>query len=569
MGSVASAVTDVVGGAVDAVGDAVEDVGQTIVEDVLEPVVKTVEATVEGAMKDPIGTAVKIAAYTTMNPAIIAAANAAVAVAHGADLGEAALAAGKGYVAGLVGAEVTSGLSPEFAELAKSGDLSASQAANLARVAGNVASTTVSGGDPLQALIGGGIGAGTSALTSEIPGFSDMSRYQQQAVSSAITKTLQGKDPTQGLLNEAIASGISAAQNYSSAPSDELMDQTIPEPTPLPAPLPAPSPSPSSELVDQTTSQLDQVIAQAPVYEDFDYAPQPSAPDGIAPSTDLLGNLQYQNPNIQTQDQSTAEAGGGYYDEITGKWIPSEYGQLRGPLDNTSGSNYESMEGYTSKDGVVTSPDGTVTDLSYLSSSYTPMDTSKDTDFGAMARKLLSAGSKASSLGAGALGIGAFGSLLDGEDGLVYTQEPNQNQSVSYNPITGTVRDGIAYGLDQLGTRFETKAAQGGIMSLAQGGQIPSLGGYAAGGNPRLLKGPGDGMSDNIPATIAGKQPARLADGEFVIPADVVSHLGNGSTEAGANVLYQMMERVRKARTGNPKQGKQINPEKFVPRKGK
>jgi hypothetical protein len=88
------------------------------------------------------------------------------------------------------------------------------------------------------------------------------------------------------------------------------------------------------------------------------------------------------------------------------------------------------------------------------------------------------------------------------------------------------------------------------------------IGGYAAGG--KLLKGPGDGMSDNIPASIAGKQPARLADGEFVVPADVVSHLGNGSTDAGAKQLYAMMNRVRKARTGNPKQGKQIKPAKYM-----
>jgi hypothetical protein len=100
----------------------------------------------------------------------------------------------------------------------------------------------------------------------------------------------------------------------------------------------------------------------------------------------------------------------------------------------------------------------------------------------------------------------------------------------------------------------------------AAGGGIMSLGGYAAGGNPRLLKGPGDGMSDNIPATISGKQPARLADGEFVVPADVVSHLGNGSTEAGAKKLHRMMTQVRKARTGNPKQGKQINPNKYMPK---
>ena len=103
-------------------------------------------------------------------------------------------------------------------------------------------------------------------------------------------------------------------------------------------------------------------------------------------------------------------------------------------------------------------------------------------------------------------------------------------------------------------------AAQGGIMGAS------NLGGYAAGGNPRLLRGPGDGMSDNIPATINNRQPARLADGEFVVPADVVSHLGNGSTEAGAKKLHEMMNKVRKARTGNQKQGKQINPNRFMPK---
>jgi hypothetical protein len=100
------------------------------------------------------------------------------------------------------------------------------------------------------------------------------------------------------------------------------------------------------------------------------------------------------------------------------------------------------------------------------------------------------------------------------------------------------------------------------VNGLARGG-ISSLGGYSDGG--RMLKGPGDGMSDSIPGVIAGKQPARLADGEFVVPADVVSHLGNGSTDAGAKRLYSMMDKVRKARTGTKKQGKQINPNKFVP----
>jgi hypothetical protein len=106
-----------------------------------------------------------------------------------------------------------------------------------------------------------------------------------------------------------------------------------------------------------------------------------------------------------------------------------------------------------------------------------------------------------------------------------------------------------------------------GQSGLAQGGGIMgyNLGGYASGGNPRLLRGPGDGMSDHIPATINNRQPARLADGEYVITADVVSHLGNGSTEAGARQLDAMMKRIRKGRTGTPKQGKQINPRKYLP----
>jgi hypothetical protein len=79
------------------------------------------------------------------------------------------------------------------------------------------------------------------------------------------------------------------------------------------------------------------------------------------------------------------------------------------------------------------------------------------------------------------------------------------------------------------------------------------------------LDGKGDGMSDSIPATIEGKQPARLADGEFVIPADVVSHLGNGSSKAGSKRLYAMLDKVRHARTGNKKQGKEINPAKYMP----
>ena len=103
----------------------------------------------------------------------------------------------------------------------------------------------------------------------------------------------------------------------------------------------------------------------------------------------------------------------------------------------------------------------------------------------------------------------------------------------------------------------------GDVEEAAAGGVMHGIGGYSDGG--RMLKGPGDGMSDSIPATIGSKQPARLADGEFVVPADVVSHLGNGSTDAGAKRLYGMMDKIRKARTGKKKQAPEVKADKFLP----
>jgi hypothetical protein len=136
----------------------------------------------------------------------------------------------------------------------------------------------------------------------------------------------------------------------------------------------------------------------------------------------------------------------------------------------------------------------------------------------------------------------------------------------SYNPtnpnpfaISGMMPNNLYYGYKPATFGYDNYGSRG----YAQGG-IAALGSYSDGG--RLLKGPGDGMSDDIPASIGDAQPARLADGEFVIPADVVSHLGNGSTDAGAKHLYKMMEKIRHARTGNKKQGKQINPNKFLPK---
>jgi hypothetical protein len=792
MGGITSVVEDVVGGAVDiveSVGNAVADVGNTIMEEVVEPVVDTVDRTIQAAMEDPVGTAVKVAAISTGNPAIMAAANAAVAVANGADFEDAVVAAGKGYAASVIGGEIASGVAPE---LASSADLTAGQASTAANVIGQTAGAAATGGDPLSALVTGTIGAGAGAVASEIPGFEDLSKTQQAAISRAIALEAQGKDSSQALLNAAIGAGVNAAKDSSgepvvktaeedvndlitqlaSAQPEETLTQqvnsilgiednqeaiptvaTTDEPMPQPEVVNAPeektfsqiveeilnpepkedpvqnipvepvlAPQPQPEVVDvqpeqttelpepkaenKTSAELvEEILSQEPeprveektstqLVEEI-LNPKPEAPPvqdvtgytdnpfdaspPVAPAPEPLAEVQTEQtmqeflesvginpeildsigapeepivegvaPEVNTKDETpvtetqapaeedvlsfltekeqaatepepepTAQdiyeligidpttlsdmpaatedplaflSTKGYYDE-NGKYVYDELGGLQAPLDDTSGTNLDSMEGYTTKDGVTTTPSGESYDLSYLDSSYTPLDTSKlagtptpDTSVGDMVTQFLNQNvlNKKALAGLGGLGAAAaLGSSLlggsSGSSGVTGEQptvaiDPYTGQVVNWNQMTGSMDDqGVAYGLAQLSPQFSTvNAAQGGIMSLAGGGMTQSsLGGYAAGGNPRLLKGPGDGMSDNIPATISGKQPARLADGEFVVPADVVSHLGNGSTDAGANVLYQMMERVRKARTGNSKQGKQINPQKFIPRKGK
>ena len=143
----------------------------------------------------------------------------------------------------------------------------------------------------------------------------------------------------------------------------------------------------------------------------------------------------------------------------------------------------------------------------------------------------------------------------------------------------GKLGDDIAFPKKKVATGGAIRAMQAGGMTapnpygaavgedynfgFSGGGQMPTE--YLAGG--KLLNGPGDGMSDDIPAVIRGKgvQRAALADGEFVIPADVVSHLGNGSTNAGAKKLYGMMNKIRQARTGRTKQAPAVNTDNFLP----
>jgi len=141
--------------------------------------------------------------------------------------------------------------------------------------------------------------------------------------------------------------------------------------------------------------------------------------------------------------------------------------------------------------------------------------------------------------------LASYGGASFAEQNALQAAMSSPNTGVGIPGESAAVGEGIGGG-DISGASADTPA-------LAQGG-ISNLGDYSDGG--RLLRGPGDGVSDSIPATIANKQPARLADGEFVVPARIVSELGNGSTEAGARKLYQMLARVQNARKKSIGQGR-------------
>ena len=234
-----------------------------------------------------------------------------------------------------------------------------------------------------------------------------------------------------------------------------------------------------------------------------------------------------------------------------------------------------------------------LTDLAYSAIGYTPggeaqgpnqiggagynVDSSWDT------KKLIST----LGLGASALGLLDRDSPKAGYQGTIPDYEV-QRQRVpgTYNPERRAGSGGQRYFTQ---AQYQPKSAEPAAPMTAEGlaalnaanpaqQQRKRPGGpiiddpvqLAAGGIAQLkagkyLDGATGGMADKVPASIEGVQEARLSDGEFVIPADVVSHLGNGNSDAGAKVLEGMMSRVRKERTGNSKQGKQINPKKFLP----
>jgi len=573
-----------------AVGNAVEDVGNFVNKEIIQPVAKTVEKTVQAALDDPIGTAAKVvtAIYA---PELLPLTNAGVALAHGASPEDALKSAAVTMVTQNVAEGVGDYVKPEMAQT-----FSNPAVANAATSAtANVAAAVATGQDPTQALISSASGSAAGAIAQEIPGFDDLSKTQKNAAVSAISATIQGKDATQAVINQAIADGIDAANkavhpdaayqdllktnpnidtetlpNTPATTTDELNQELFPADTGAEtAPITTPGTSVVQDVLAPATSDTtpalptpDLPVPQTPPSATETPAaetPAPKEPAKETPAADqgfdnAALNDFYQSIGLDPESITKASAMTDdpleMYSQAYDEQFMRDYYKSIG-IDPDSISPASPMEedplAYLNPDPIGASQKS----LGQMVKSFIPANVNMP-DRSSIMPLLQNAALY------GGAGV-AISSLLD-ENGNPVTSEPVPEQSFYWNQMAPTApEDGVAYGESQLNPYY---AAQGGLMSLARGG-ISTLGGYSDGG--RLLKGPGDGMSDNIPAMIGRKQPARLADGEFVVPADVVSHLGNGSTEAGANVLYKMMEKVRRARTGNVKQGRQINPTKFIP----
>ena len=263
-------------------------------------------------------------------------------------------------------------------------------------------------------------------------------------------------------------------------------------------------------------------------------------------------------------DDSLGDNSQGYYNEITGEFVQNPLGGLSSPLDSDVGNldPNSKWEYSLKKPGVWVNDEGKEIDLSYLPNTQKTMTGAQimkkaGATAGGGARAATTAKKETKPAASGGnnanmiMALMAMMAMMNSKGGgssaasTIPALSANRSQ-LPYGQVGGASARPGAGGVNYFSPmNYTAKAAEGGLMGLAGGG-MSNLGGYSDGG--RLLKGPGDGVSDSIPATIGGKQPARLATGEFVVPARIVSELGNGSTDAGAKKLYAMMDRVQKAR---------------------
>jgi hypothetical protein len=302
----------------------------------------------------------------------------------------------------------------------------------------------------------------------------------------------------------------------------------------------------ASPMMMETTTKQPEIKTDSSVGQQYSYAPNPVGP---TPTPDVPGygnqgqnfgkekiyfNPRYTKiPEPTTQNVATNMQGSGI-DPYTGQMAFADGGEIGGYTYDPATQKYSGGTPIANQLSGVGVPqqyaNGSIGGFSFdpVARRYTQLESNPE----------YLAYQKA----AAALPID-YGGGSDG--GYGGGPGPGEGDSVGGGGMSNSGEGGGAPG--------EGGWAHGGLMALARGG-ISSLGDYSDGG--RLLRGPGDGVSDSIPAMIGKKQQARLADGEFVVPARIVSELGNGSTEAGARKLYAMMDRVQKARGKTVGKGK-------------
>ena len=496
---------------------------------------------VDAAIKNPIGTIAKIGAIATGQFYLLPAISATEVIVKGGSIEDAAKSAAISYAAAHIGAELgdslnVDGFSPELNTAIKSSVGSTAVATGAGVLRGKEL------GDALASGVTSGIGSGISSLVAdnadtggEGSKTNTADRVIGSTVGAATTAALRGQNvgdvAANTLANGALRAGAGEYAGMLPAVTLASTAASLPTHTQNIQPTQGDTASTMSASLDTKTDipnlSASQTKEAAKLVRSIDSDGQALDEQGNKIGDAAAFGLTKGIDNTWlTQDGQVIAATDSPVPE-TGMQMVNETTPEPQAVNNQDGSTT-----ITSPDGSqkIMSPDGT---MSYIDAQGNIAGQDTSSPLSILADSLL-------------------GNTSD-TDGIASPMKAAGGGLMSIQPTIGN-----QYNADP--TSSVQMFAYGG---MAHGG-ISSLGSYSDGG--RMLKGPGDGMSDDIPASIAGSQPARLANEEFVIPADVVSHLGNGSSEAGAKVLYAMMERVRKARTGNPKQGKQIHAAKFMPK---
>ena len=496
---------------------------------------------VDAAIKNPIGTIAKIGAIATGQFYLLPAISATEVIVKGGSIEDAAKSAAISYAAAHIGAELgdslnVDGFSPELNTAIKSSVGSTAVATGAGVLRGKEL------GDALASGVTSGIGSGISSLVAdnadtggEGSKTNTADRVIGSTVGAATTAALRGQNvgdvAANTLANGALRAGAGEYAGMLPAVTLASTAASLPTHTQNIQPTQGDTASTMSASLDTKTDipnlSASQTKEAAKLVRSIDSDGQALDEQGNKIGDAAAFGLTKGIDNTWlTQDGQVIAATDAPVPE-TGMQMVNETTPEPQAVNNQDGSTT-----ITSPDGSqkIMSPDGT---MSYIDAQGNIAGQDTSSPLSILADSLL-------------------GNTSD-TDGIASPMKAAGGGLMSIQPTIGN-----QYNADP--TSSVQMFAYGG---MAHGG-ISSLGSYSDGG--RMLKGPGDGMSDDIPASIAGSQPARLANEEFVIPADVVSHLGNGSSEAGAKVLYAMMERVRKARTGNPKQGKQIHAAKFMPK---